>query len=191
MDPDRALAFADAREWRDWLERNHADAPEAWLVYWKRHTGRASITWAEAVEEALCFGWIDGQVRRLDDDRYMQRWTPRRPTSRWSRVNTRAVERLTAEGRMAPAGLEAVRVGKERGEWDRAYTPTKRVPVPADLRAAIAADPEAKARWARTPIRRCNTVVGLVEAAVDGAERERVIARVVARLRARERPDTP
>ena len=112
MGHEDAIPFAAVDDWRAWLEEHHATAPEVWVLYHKKHTGIPSIAWAEAVEEALRFGWIDGLVRRIDDDRYAQRWTPRRPTSRWSKVNVAIAERLIAEGRMTPAGLETVRVAK-------------------------------------------------------------------------------
>src|SRR3954470_9693400 len=93
--------------WRRWLERNHARTPEVWVVYYKRHTGKASVTYAEAVEEALCFGWIDGLIRRVDDQRHMQRFTPRRPGSAWSAVNLRRFARLAEAGLVTDAGRAA------------------------------------------------------------------------------------
>lgn len=128
MGHEDAIPFAAVADWRTWLEEHHATAPEVWVLYHKKHTGIPSIAWAEAVEEALRFGWIDGLVRRIDDDRYAQRWTPRRPTSRWSKVNVAIAERLIAEGRMTPAGLETVRVAKERGAWRRPTRPRRPFP---------------------------------------------------------------
>jgi uncharacterized protein YdeI (YjbR/CyaY-like superfamily) len=106
-----------AATWRAWLERHHETATEVWLVYYKRHTGQPSVKYHEALEEALCYGWIDGKIKRLDDQRYMQRWTPRRPRSNWSAINRALVEKLTREGRMAPAGLKAVEEAARRGRW--------------------------------------------------------------------------
>ena len=101
------IYFSSPAEWRAWLEEHHEDEREVWVGYWKAHTGRSSLTWAQAVREALCFGWIDGQVRRVDADRHMQRFTPRKPRSRWSAVNVRLVAELEAEGLMHPAGRRA------------------------------------------------------------------------------------
>jgi uncharacterized protein YdeI (YjbR/CyaY-like superfamily) len=184
-----AIPFPAVGDWRAWLEEHHATAPEVWMLYHKKHTGVPSIAWAEAVEEALRFGWIDGLVRRIDDDRYAQRWTPRRPTSKWSKVNVAIVERLTAEGRMTPAGLEAVRVAKERGAWEKAYTATKALPVPDDLKAALAAAPEARERWRALTVTWRNRSVEWIGGARSRRETARRIAQVVESLRAGTRPD--
>jgi uncharacterized protein YdeI (YjbR/CyaY-like superfamily) len=106
--PDRAT-------WRAWLEANHARAGEIWLVFLKKHVGEPCVTLDEAVEEALCFGWIDGHLRRIDERSHALRFTPRKPTSQWSAGNKERVERLTREGRMAPAGLALVAVAKTSG----------------------------------------------------------------------------
>jgi uncharacterized protein YdeI (YjbR/CyaY-like superfamily) len=105
--PSTSLKTLDVRNvaaWRAWLAKNHQSASEVWLVFQKRHTGRSSIAYEDAVDEALCFGWIDSLVRRLDDDRYARKFTPRRPDSRWSTVNRKRYARLAASGRLMPAG---------------------------------------------------------------------------------------
>ena len=107
------IFFSSPREFYDWLEQNHQTADEVYLGYWKKHTGKASLTWSEAVDQALCFGWIDGRVNRIDDERHMQRFTPRRPNSNWSNVNVAKVERLIEEGLMRPAGLAAFALRKD------------------------------------------------------------------------------
>lgn len=99
--------FRSAAAFRKWLERHHASTPFVWIGFWKKHTGHESITYAEAVDEALCFGWIDGLLKRIDADRHMQRYTPRRPGSIWSGINLRKAEVLKKAGRMAKAGLDA------------------------------------------------------------------------------------
>lgn len=101
--------FQTREEWHDWLERNHATAEEAWLIYFKKGSGKLRIPYAEAVEEALCFGWIDGKIKSVNKDYYMQRFTPRRKGSRWSKYNIERVQKLINEGRMEPAGLIAFR----------------------------------------------------------------------------------
>ena len=113
------LTLPDAAAWRDWLERHHGDSDGVWLVTAKK--GVAGVSRDEALEEALCHGWIDGQARSRDDATYLQRYTPRRPRSAWSQRNTKIVERLTAEGRMRPAGLAEVERAKADGRWDAAY----------------------------------------------------------------------
>jgi uncharacterized protein YdeI (YjbR/CyaY-like superfamily) len=109
------ISAASRKEWRDWLEKNHASEREAWLVYYKKHTGKASISYRESVEEALCFGWIDGIKKRIDDERYMHRFTPRRKASKWSALNIRLARELIEAGEMTAAGLKAF---KERLEYD-------------------------------------------------------------------------
>ena len=101
------IYFASPEEFRAWLEEHHETATEVWVGQWKKHTGKQGLGWAEAVDEALCFGWIDGLLRRIDHERHMQRFTPRKPSSNWSAVNVANVERLRAEGRMRPAGEAA------------------------------------------------------------------------------------
>lgn len=114
-----AIFFDDAAEFRGWLEANHADAPELWMGLYKKHVTPRGLTWAAAVPEALCFGWIDSLAQRIDDDAVRQRWTPRRPTSVWSQVNLDLVAKLTEEGRMRPAGLAAF--AKRRPERSGIY----------------------------------------------------------------------
>jgi uncharacterized protein YdeI (YjbR/CyaY-like superfamily) len=104
-------------EWRAWLAANHANAPGVWLVSWKRATGKPAVGYDTAVEEALCFGWIDSLAKTVDDERSRQLFTPRRPASRWSQSNRDRVERLLAAGLIEPAGLAAVERAKERGTW--------------------------------------------------------------------------
>ena len=143
------IGAANREEWDAWLAEHHESEPEVWLVYWKKASGRDSVTWAEAVEVALKYGWIDGLVGTVDEHRYRQRWTPRRPKSKWSLVNKQIAERLIASGEMTPMGLRAVEAAKASGEWERAYTVQKPAPTPADLKARLKANPVAKAQRQR------------------------------------------
>lgn len=127
------LTFSTRRAWRSWLARHHATAKEAWLVYFKQHTAKPTIPYEDSVEEALCFGWIDGIIRRLDDERYCRRFTPRLPGSRWSALNRRRAIKMIQEGKMAPAGLAKFDVkGKSEEITARTKTPT---PHPQFLKA--------------------------------------------------------
>jgi uncharacterized protein YdeI (YjbR/CyaY-like superfamily) len=175
------LSLRDAAEWAAWLEEHHTTESEVWVVYWKKATGKPSIAWAEAVEVALRFGWIDGIVRTLDEERYMQRWTPRRPKSKWSLVNKKTALRLIAEGRMSPAGLATVEAAKASGEWDRAYTVQKATPLPPDLREAIGRDPEAKNAAGRLSRTRHERWLAWLDG-TEGATRTRRINRIVRAL---------
>ena len=132
--------------WREWLEAHHATETEIWLVFYKKHTGVANVSYGEAVEEALCFGWIDSLVRRLDDDRYAQKFTPRRSGSVWSESNKERVERMIAQGRMTAAGQALVDDAKATGAWTRRRE-RPRVDVdriPEELQAALEAHPRAQ-----------------------------------------------
>lgn len=125
-----ALFFPESDEFEAWLEQHHAISDGAWVRMAKKHTCVASLDWATAVEVVLCFGWIDGQSRRVDEDWFVQRFTPRRPRSTWSKVNRQKVEKLIAEGRMRPAGLAEVDRAKADGRWDAAYDGRGRPPCP-------------------------------------------------------------
>lgn len=111
------LEFADAATWRAWLAENHYTTPEAWVIHYKKKSGLSGLRYAEALEEALAFGWIDGMMRSIDGDRIMQRYTPRRPASNWSESNKDRVAKLIREGRMAASGLAAVERAKAKGKW--------------------------------------------------------------------------
>ena len=134
------------REWRAWLDENHETSPGVWLVSWKKHTGRPTVGYEEAVTEALAVGWVDSKGRRLDDDRTMLWLTRRRPTSGWSRPNKERIELLYAEGRMGPAGQAAIDVAKENGTWSL-LDDVENLVVPDDLAAELDRHPGAREAW--------------------------------------------
>ena len=138
------LAFATQAELEEWLEAEHATAPGIYVRLSKKGAGVPSVTYPELVESCLCFGWIDGISRRLDDRFYVQRITPRRARSVWSQKNVEAVGVLAAAGRMRPAGLAAVAAAQADGRWERAYPGAAQMTVPDDLAAALAAEPGAQ-----------------------------------------------
>lgn len=141
-----ATFFADAGQWRAWLETNHDSAPDIWMGLRKKHVANRGLTWEDAVPEALCFGWIDSQVQRIDADTVRQRWTPRRPGSIWSRVNVTLAEELIASGRMRPAGLAAFEARKPDREAVYAYEQTGDEWT-ADHEASLRANTAASAFW--------------------------------------------
>jgi uncharacterized protein YdeI (YjbR/CyaY-like superfamily) len=132
------LPFKNARAFALWLRRNHARSPGVWVKIAKASSGIASITYPEAVEEALCWGWIDGQMRRIDDRWYVQKFTPRSKRSVWSKINCARVQALIDAGRMQPPGLAEIERAKVDGRWDRAYDSPKTATVPPDLASALA-----------------------------------------------------
>ncbi len=131
------LLFANQQEWADWLDSYHPDSPGLWLRLAKKSSGMTSVTYDEAVEVALCYGWIDGQKKSLDAESWLQKFTPRRPKSIWSKVNTEKAQRLIEEGKMRPAGLRQVELAKQDGRWAAAYEPQSTSVVPGDLQTAL------------------------------------------------------
>ena len=164
------ILFASGAELEAWLEAEHAESEGIWLKIAKKGSGVGSVSYAEAVELGLCFGWIDGQGKRLDDRHYLQRFTPRRPRSKWSRLNRDRAEALVAAGRMRPSGLATVEAARADGRWDAAYEPPSTAEVPPDLERELARDRSAREAFE----------------ALDGANRYAIIYR----LNEAKRPET-
>ena len=141
------LLLPDADAWRGWLASHHAQSPGVQLVLGRKGGTVTALTYAGALQEALCYGWIDGQANKRDDESYLQRFTPRGRRSIWSQRNVGFIEQLEAEGRMQPAGRAAVDLAKADGRWEAAYAGPATAQVPADLLAAIAEVPEAQAMY--------------------------------------------
>jgi uncharacterized protein YdeI (YjbR/CyaY-like superfamily) len=177
------LLVRDAVAWRAWLGEHH-DAPTGvWLVLAKKGvTEPTSLTYVQALDEALCHGWIDGQVKRNDERTYRQRFTPRRARSEWSQRNVAHIERLTAEGRIHPAGLAAVESAKADGRWSDAYAGPSSIEIPDDLVAALAAEPRAQAMFEILSSQNRYAILYRVTKAKRSETRARNIARFVAML---------
>lgn len=143
------IPFKSRRDWEDWLEANHTASPGVWMKLAKKASGIPTVSIDEAIDGALCFGWIDGQRQRYDETWYLQRFTPRRPRSRWSEINVEKVRLLTDEGRMRPAGEAEVEKAKDDGRWEDAYPRASALVVPEDLQKALDADPRAGASFAK------------------------------------------
>lgn len=139
------LHFKDQKAWSAWLEKHYAKSPGVWLKLAKKGSETPSVSYAEALEEALRYGWIDGQKKAHDESFWLQKFTPRGPRSVWSKVNREKAEELMRSGRMKPSGLAAVERAKENGRWDAAYDSQSRVSVPDDLQAELDHHPKAKA----------------------------------------------
>lgn len=125
--------FKDQKEFRDWLEKNYDKENEIWVGMWKKASEKVGLNYDQALEEALCFGWIDGIVKKYDNDSYMQRFTPRRSRSVWSKINVGHVERLIQEGRMTEAGLKVVEEAKKDGRWSKAYESPANMKIPKEF----------------------------------------------------------
>jgi uncharacterized protein YdeI (YjbR/CyaY-like superfamily) len=164
--------------WRTWLKAHHASAKGVWLVYRKRSAGTRSLTYDAAVQEALCYGWIDSVLRSLDDRRFMQLFTPRRPGSTWSALNKRRVKLLLSSGRMAEPGLAKIRAAKRDGSWN-ALTSIDRLTVPADLRKALASAPKARQAFSDTSPSRKKAILWFIVSAKKPETRAARIRRIV------------
>ncbi|MET3811304.1 YdeI/OmpD-associated family protein [Arthrobacter sp. UYEF3] len=182
------LLVKDAAEWRTWLEAHHADSPGVWLVLHKKGGSVTELDYEAALQEALCFGWIDGQGRRRDAETSFQRMTRRGPKSVWSERNAERIGRLEAAARMTPAGRAAVESAKADGRWEAAYAGQASAEVPSDLAAAIAAEPRAQAMFeVLTSVNRY-ALIYRTNSVKQASTRERKIAGFVEMLARHETP---
>jgi uncharacterized protein YdeI (YjbR/CyaY-like superfamily) len=181
------LPFATPRAWADWLAKNHATARGVWIKVAKKSSGIASIAYPEAVEAALCVGWIDGQARRIDDAWFVQKFTPRGARSLWSKINCEKATALIAAGKMKPAGLAEVERAKQDGRWAQAYDSPSRATVPDDLVAAMAKNARASTFFATLDSRNRYAILHRVQTAKKPETRARRIAEFVQMLARREK----
>ncbi|MGI8991034.1 MAG: YdeI/OmpD-associated family protein [Bryobacteraceae bacterium] len=176
------VLFASRSDWADWLERNHRSSSGVWLRLAKKASNLKSVTYDEAVEMGLCYGWIDGHKKKHDEHSWIQRFTPRRKTSVWSKVNRAKALALIESGRMAPAGLESIQRARDNGRWDTAYDSSTSATVPVDLQAALDSNSRAKAFFAKLDKANRYAVLFRIQTARTPATRERWIARLVEML---------
>lgn len=179
------VRFASSGEWEQWLEDNYADEG-VWIEIAKKGTGIESVRYPEVLESALCFGWIDGRRKALDERRFLQRFTPRRPRGKWSRINREKAERLIAENRMRPAGLVEVQRAQADGRWEAAYEGQGRSVVPDDLQRELDARPRAKEFFAGLSSQNRYAIVYRLGDAKQPQTRARRLAKFVAMLEAGE-----
>lgn len=181
--PDYPIVhFADRAAFRKWLSAHHASSPGLWLQIAKAGAPHKSVTYAEALDVALCFGWIDGQKKSQDAHAFLQKFTPRQKKSGWSKRNREHVERLTAAGEMHASGQAAVDAAKADGRWDRAYDSASAAKVPDDLQAALDAKPKARAFFEKLNAANRYAILYRVQTAVKPETRARRIAEFVAML---------
>ena len=177
------LILADAAAWRGWLAEHHRDPTGVWLVLAKKGTTEpTSLSYDQALDEALCHGWIDGQVKRLDETTYRQRFTPRRASSAWSKRNVGIVGQLLSENRMHAAGVAEVERAKADGRWEAAYAGRAGIEVPPDLAAALTAEPRARAMFDILTSQNRYAVLHRIESAKRAETRARRIAQFAAML---------
>jgi uncharacterized protein YdeI (YjbR/CyaY-like superfamily) len=181
------VGFATREEWRAWLAADHATSSGVWLKIAKAGSGSEGVSYADALEVALCYGWIDGQKRKLDDDHWLQRFTPRKARSRWSRINRDKATALIERGEMQPAGLRQVEAARADGRWDAAYAGQRTAAVPDDLRRALDADPDAAEFFSTLDSRNRYAILYRVQDAKKPETRARRIDKYVAMLAAGEK----
>ncbi len=175
------VAFGKVREWETWLAKHGATTPGVWVKFAKTSSGLPSITYEEALNAALCYGWIDGRLKSLGATHHLQRFTPRRPRSMWSKRNVERVEKLIAAGRMTPAGLREVEAAKADGRWQRAYDSASTITVPPEFAKALRASPAAKTFFATLDGTNRYAVLYRVQTASEKTRAAR-IARLIAML---------
>jgi uncharacterized protein YdeI (YjbR/CyaY-like superfamily) len=188
IDGEPALHFKDRDTWRHWLAANHAAESVLWLIHYNKASGQTGVKLGDAVEEAICYGWIDGKLKSLDAARYAVRYTPRQPKSVWSLINKERAKRLIATGRMTPAGLVTIAAGKRSGAWQQAYSSRKPERLPADLKAALMADATAWRNFQKFANSQRGNYIGWVKEAKMDATRQRRIGVVVSRAHDNKRP---
>ncbi len=182
-DPSAILELPDVDAWDAWLSANHASAAQVWLRIGKKGAGVPLIAIVDALDGALCWGWIDGQRRGWDDVSFLQRYCPRRPRSAWSQVNVGKVEALIAAGRMRPPGLAQVEAARSDGRWAASYEPQRTAEPPPDLLAALAANPSAQAAFeAMSRTERYLIIMNLAKSRTPDA-RARMLGTAIGRLR--------
>ena len=172
------LHLKTREEWRAWLEQNHDKSDGVWFVWWKKATGRPVIPYTNAVDEALCFGWIDSKVKRLDEERAMRMFTPRNPKSQWSRINKNKVARLLEQGRMTAAGMRLVKAAKADGSWNFSDEIEDLV-IPPDLASALAENDAAEDYFEKLPNSRKKSVLWWIKSARRSETRAARIAKTV------------
>ncbi len=189
MDMDiKALHFNNSQEWRRWLENNHDTQQEVWLEHYKKNSKKTSINLSDAVQEAICFGWIDSKLVRIDEEKFILKYTPRKKNSVWSKINKERAEKLIESGRMTEAGLSEIEEAKKHGFWASAYTNKKRDRVPSDLKKALMEDRNAWLNFQRFANSYRNMYVGWVSGAKTEETRRKRIAEVIKRSALNKKP---
>jgi len=181
------LPFERQKDWAAWLAKNHATSSGVWLKLAKKASGIQSVTYDEALEAALCYGWIDGLKKSHDETSWLQKFTPRGPKSIWSKVNTEKAQRLIESGQMKPAGLKAIESARQDGRWDAAYAPQSKATVPDDLQAALDRNAEAKAFFATLESRNRYAILHRIHTAKKAETRAKRIEQFIRMLEKKEK----
>jgi len=176
------LHMSNIAEWRAWLERNHDAEKEVWLVFYKRQSGKPNISYDDAVGEALCFGWIDSIIKRIDEDRFARKFTPRKTNSKWSELNKNRAERMTREGRMTELGLVRINEAKKNGEWFAKVLPKHEIQIPRFVSEALATNQKASRNFDNLAKSYKQQYIGWVMSAKKEDTKKKRLAEVVEHL---------
>ena len=140
----KEVFIKNRKEWREWLSENHDKGTDVWLVFYKKGINRPTLKYEDSVEEALCFGWIDSIIKKIDEEKYARKFTPRNPDSRWSELNKKRAEKMIQEGQMTPFGLDKIKAARKNGLWDKTERPQLSFEMPSEFAEALSNNPKAK-----------------------------------------------
>ena len=185
---NNALFFKNRDKWRSWLEKNHRTFDEVWLIHYKKTSGKKNLNHFDAVEEALCFGWIDSKLKKIDEDRYILRYSPRKSKSVWSKINKETAEEMIIQGKMTQAGFDRIEEAKKHGLWNTAYTNLMKERLPSDLKTALKGKKKAWNNFQRFANSYRNTYIGWVKNAKTEETRHKRIGEVVKRSLENKKP---
>ena len=188
METSEALFFNNGQEWHTWLKQNHAEKNAVWLIHHKKSSGKTGINYDEALEEALCFGWIDGKLKSIDEEKYVIRYSPRKTKSVWSKLNKEKAEQLIESEKMTDAGLAKIEEAKRNGNWDSAYTNRITDELPLDLKNALIQDKDAWYHFQLFANSYRNSYIGWVNMAKSEETRKRRISEVAKRSSMNKKP---
>jgi len=181
------LHVTNRDDWREWLRKNYATEKEVWLIYYKKHTGKPSIPYDDSVEEALCFGWIDNIIKRIDDEKFVRKFTPRKAKSKWSEANKKRARKMMKEGKMTKAGLAKIREAKKSGEWFKAEPVRKELVIPPYMKEALAKNKKALDNFNNLARSYKRHYIGWITSAKREETRERRLAEAIRLLEQNEK----
>ena len=184
----KMLYFPNSYEWRNWLLQNHDKEKEVWLIFYKKNSGKTGISYDDTLEEALCFGWIDGKMRSVDEEKFIIRYSQRKTRSVWSERNKEKAELMILQGRMTDAGLAKIEEAKKNGLWDRAYTSRREAEIPPDLEAALQKDKQAWTNFHNFANSYRNNYIHWINSAKRTETREKRISAVLEQSRLNKKP---
>jgi len=187
MKTTQELYVTSKDDWRKWLEKHHETERKVWLIYYKKHTGIRSIAYGDSVEEALCFGWIDSLIKRIDDEKFARKFTPRKSNSKWSEVNKKRIRKMMAEGKMTQAGWARIEEAKKNGEWFKVTPRRQELTIPSYVKKALAANQVALDNFNRLAMTYKRDYIGWITSAKREDTRKRRLREAIQLLEQNEK----